>query len=283
MTYFLSFRTRNVGGAVVDPMLLQGDGTANPPAFTVIPAPQVPAIVGGRNLLFAAHGFNVSLPHGACALGVLDTHLNLALPNLFVGILWPGDSWLPIVDYPSEGNVALDCGRRLAAFCSRWCGAAQSLSFLSHSLGARLVLEAIAHLDRNAQSACLAAAAINRDCLTTEYADAADNATLISLLASRRDDVLKLAFRIGDPLADLLHDDHSPFQPALGSIGPPTPVPPIVRYPWQIADSDDYGHSDYLPPCPPPPIPPPPMDKWPKAAEFMKRAFLGQAQPWPSA
>jgi hypothetical protein len=276
MSYFLSFRTQNIGGAVVDPVLLQGDGTADPPALTVIPSAQVPAIIAGRNLLFATHGFNVSLPHGACSLGALDKYLALALPSLFIGILWPGDSWLPIVDYPSEGNVALDCGRRLAAFCNRSCSGAQSLSFLSHSLGARLVLEAIAHLDRQARSACLTAAAINRDCLTTEYADAAANAALISVLASGQDYVLKLAYRIGDPFADLLHDDHSPFEAALGSNGPPAPAPPPVRQPWQIADGDDYGHFDYLPPCPPLP-----GDKWPKAADFMKRAFFGQPQTWP--
>jgi hypothetical protein len=279
MTYFLSFRTHNVGGAVVDPMLLQGDGTVQPPALTVIPTVQVPAIFSGKNLLFAAHGFNVSLSYGACSLGLLDAHLALAVPDLFIGVLWPGDAWLPIVDYPIEGDVALDCGQRLAAFCNRWCSSAQSLSFLSHSLGARLVLEAITHLDRKAQSACLTAAAINRDCLTTEYADAAENAAQIAVLASRQDFVLKLGFRVGDPLADLLHDDHSPFQPALGSSGPPPPPPPIVRYPWQIADADEYGHSDYLPPCPPPPPGPP---KWPKAADFMRRAFLGQVQTWPS-
>jgi hypothetical protein len=280
VTYFLNFRTQSVGGAVVDPYLLEGNGAAAPPALSVVPWARVPAIVGGRNLLFATHGFNVSYPDGAFALGLLDQYLGLTGPDLFIGMLWPGDAWLPVVDYPFEGGVALDCGRRLAEFCNAWCAGAQSLSFLSHSLGARLVLEAVLHLQCKARSVCLTAAAINRDCLTAEYQAAAANCEQISVLASHEDDVLKIAFAIGDPFADLLHDDHTPFQPALGSDGPPVPAPPPVHYPWQIPDACDYGHHDYLPPTGGT-VPPPPGTKWPKAADFMRRAYFGQPQTWP--
>jgi alpha/beta hydrolase family protein DUF900 len=281
MTYFLNFRMQNVGGAVVDPYLLEGDGTAVPPALSVVPWAQVPSIVAGKNLLLATHGFNVSYQDGACSLGLLDRYLNLTSGNLFIGMLWPGDSWLPIVDYPFEGDVALDCGGRLASFCNDWCAGAQSISLISHSLGARLVLEAVTYLGRKAESVCLTAAAINRDCLTTEYSGAAGNSSQISILASHKDYVLKVAFAIGDPFADVLHDDHTPFQPALGADGPPTPAPPPVRYPWQIPDADDYGHHDYLPPDQAIALPPLPGSKWPQVADFMKRAFLSQPQSWP--
>jgi Alpha/beta hydrolase of unknown function (DUF900) len=278
MTYFLNFRAQGVGGPVIDPYVLEGDGTATPPALRVVPWALVPPVVGGKNLLFAAHGFNVSYQDGARSLGLLERRLALAAPDLFLGVLWPGDSWLPVVDYPFEGGVALDCGRRLASFCNGWCAGAQSLSFLSHSLGARLVLEAVTHLGREARSVCLAAGAINRDCLTAQYQDAARNSSTISILASHNDDVLKIAFSIGDPFADLLHDDHTPFTAALGYDGPPTPSPPSVRSPWQIADRENYGHHDYLPPAE---VPPPP-GKWQQAADFLKRAFLGQPQTWPA-
>lgn len=281
MTYFLNFRAQGVGGAVIDPYLLEGDGTTDPPVFSVVPWPQVPSIVAGRNLLFATHGFNVSYQDGACSLGLLDRYLSLASPNLFIGLLWPGDAWLPIVDYPFEGSVALDCGGRLAAFCNSWCASAQSLSFLSHSLGVRLVLEAITHLGSKAQSVCLTAAAIDRDCLTTEYSEATANSEQISILASHEDYILKIAFRVGDPFDDLLNDDHTPFQAALGYDGPPLPAPPPVRYPWQIPDADDFGHHDYLPPDQMIALPPPPGTKWAQAADFMKRAFFGQPQSWP--
>jgi hypothetical protein len=274
VTYFLNFRTRNVGGAVTDPALYQGDGTAPATGWLSVAAAQIPSLFAGKNILFATHGFNVSQQDGANALGLLDAYLNLAPPTLFVGMLWPGDCIIPIVDYPFEGSVAMDCGARLARFCDESCASAQSLSFASHSLGARFVLNAVANLTgRKAQSICMAAAAIDRDCLTTEYAAAAENCEKISLLASRQDYVLKIAFTVGDPFADLLHDDHTPFQAALGSDGPPTPAIPPVLAPWQISNDDDYGHSDYLPPTDP--------ARWPRAADFIKRAFLGQPQIWP--
>lgn len=280
MTYFLNFRTSNVGGAVIDPQLIEGNGT-DASGWTLIPAQQIAPIVAGRNLLFAAHGFNVSQEEGACSLGLLDEYLALELPGLFIGLLWPGDGGIPIADYPFEGNVAEDCGRRLAAFCNASCIGAQSFSFVSHSLGARLVLQAVASLRPKAVSVCLTAAAINQDCLTTEYNGAAINSERISLLASREDDVLKIAFTVGDPFADLLNDDHTPFKKALGSEGPPLPPPTEVRFPWQISDPDDYGHSDYLPPSTPITLPAPPGSKWLRAADFMKHAFLDQTQTWP--
>ena len=275
MTYFLNFRTQNVGGAVTGPVLYQGDGTVPASGWSLIPAARISSLFAGKSILFATHGFNVSQQQGANSLGLLDNYLKLTSSALFVGMLWPGDSIIPIVDYPFEGSVAMDCGTRLAQFCEDLCASAQALSFVSHSLGARFVLQAVANLtSRKAQSVCLAAAAINQDCLTTEYAAAARNSERISLLASREDDVLKIAFSVGDPFADLLHDDHSPFEMALGSGGPPTPASPPVVPPWQISDQDNYGHSDYLPPTDP--------TRWPRAADFMKRAFLGQPQTWPS-
>src|SRR5437870_13553436 len=112
MTYFLNFREQGVGGAVIDPYLLEGDSIAVPPALSICPWARVPSIVTAKNLLFATHGFNVSYQDGASSLGLLDRYLALASPNLFIGMLWPGDSWLPIVDYPFEGDTALDCGGR---------------------------------------------------------------------------------------------------------------------------------------------------------------------------
>jgi hypothetical protein len=277
MTLFLNFRTRSVGGAVnTDPQLYDGLGDRTQPGWSLIPQAQLRATFAGKSVLFAVHGFNVDQAHGVVSFGLLDRQLALAKPGLFVGVLWPGDSVLPIVDYPFEGNVAIDCGQRLAHFCNDFCSAATAISFVSHSLGARLVLEAVSHLNRKARLVCLTAAAINRDCLTAEYASATENVEQISLLASREDLVLKIAFSVADPLSDLLNADHIPFQVALGSEGPPTPAPPQVRAPWQIGDSGeagDYEHWDYLPPTSP--------AKWPRVADFVKRAFLGQSQSWP--
>lgn len=279
MTLFLNFRTRAVGGAVnTNPQLCDGLGDRTQAGWTLIPPARLKSTFAGKAVLFGVHGFNVSQSNGAVSLGLLDHYMALTGSGLFVGVLWPGDSIIPVVDYPFEGDVAMDCGRRLAAFCNDACSTAQTISFVSHSLGARLVLEAVSNLDRKAGTVCLTAAAVNRDCLTAEYAAAAKNCEQISVLASREDKVLQLAFPVGDPLSLLLHADHTPFQIALGSEGPPTPAPAPVHPPWQISDSEqtagDYGHGDYLPPATP--------SKWPRVADFMKRAFLEQRQTWPS-
>jgi hypothetical protein len=280
MTLFLNFRTRTVGGAVnTNPQLYEGLGDRTQPGLTLIPPAQLRATFAGKSVLFGVHGFNVSQSDGAMSLGLLDHYVALTGSSLFVAVLWPGDSIIPVIDYPFEGNVAIDCGRRLAAFCNDFCSTAQAISFVSHSLGARLVLEAVSALNKKASTVCLTAAAVNRDCLTTEYATAAKNCEKISILASREDTVLKLAFPVGDPLSVLLHADHIPFQIALGSEGPPTPAPALVCSPWQISDAEqaggDYNHGDYLPPKSP--------GKWPRVADFVKRAFLGQPQVWPSS
>ncbi len=282
MSLYLNFRSQSVGGSVVDPYVLEGDGTASPPELRSVDWNNLGSLVSGRNVLFGVHGFNVSYEFGARSLGQLEPHLGLTPADVFFGVLWPGDYWLPVVNYPFEGDVSMDCGRRLAASCQRWFAAAQSLSFVSHSLGARLVLEAVKNLARPARVVCLTAGAINQDCLAAEYAVATANSTSISLLASRDDWVLKVAFRIGDPISDLFHDDHRAFERALGSEGPPCPAMPPIRPPWQIPDAADYGHGDYLPPG----------DavqndegiagaKWPRVASFMARAFRGEPQTWP--
>jgi hypothetical protein len=144
------------------------------------------------------------------------------------------------------------------------------------------VLEAVKNLNRPARVVCLTAGAINRDCLATEYGSATANSSAIALLASHNDWVLKVAFRIGDPVSDLLHDDHRQFERALGYDGPPTPASAPIGSPWQISDADGYGHGDYLPPG----------DsvqgaaaiagsRWSRVAGFMARAFRGQPQSWP--
>jgi hypothetical protein len=272
MTYFLNFRSQNVGGPAVDPYLLEGDGSAAPPAVSVVPWAQANSIFAGKNVLFVTHGFNVSYQGGAKALELLGRYLGLTGSNLFVGMLWPGDSWIPIVDYPFEGDVAIDCGKRLAAFCNQFCLGAQNLSFASHSLGVRLVLPAVAALNCRSKLVCIMAGAVNRGALTAEYARAAANCDRITALASHRDDVLKLAFTIGDPFADILHDDHTPFQPALGYGGPAMPT--VVQAPWQIADALDYGHGNYLPSD---------VDsRWEWPADFLRRNFYGEPLIWPS-
>jgi esterase/lipase superfamily enzyme len=273
MTLYLNFRTGGVAGGIVTPYMLEGDGTVNPTAVRALTPAEAEARIAGKNVLFGVHGFNVNYRDGARALGFLDTHLGLTGSDVFIGVLWPGDWWIPAVNYPFEGSDAMECGRLLAAFCSQYAAQAQSLSFASHSLGARLVLETLMHLDRRARMVCLMAGAINRDCLLTEYAFATDMADQIFILASHNDTVLRVAFQIGDPISNVLDHDHGFFQRALGDDGPPSPADAPVVFPWQIPDAANYGHGSYLPSTD--------VARWVPVANFIGRAFRGQAQPSP--
>jgi hypothetical protein len=284
MSLFVNFRAGSIGGAVVDPYVIEGDPVAIPLALRSVPWPEVSGLVAGRDVLFGVHGFNVGYSGGVRALGRLDAYLALGASEVFLGVLWPGDSWLPVVNYPFEGATSIRCGNLLAGFCEAHLAAARSFSFVSHSLGARVVLQAAQQLqDRfRIRAICLTAGAINDDCLQEEYGCVPKNAERILLLASHCDEVLKLAFPIGDLIADLLHDDHTPFRTALGYGGPQLPAPSPVRAPWQIPDHADYGHHNYLPPGEADPgAPTPDQLKWQAVAKFARRAFRGEEQSWP--
>ncbi|MBS0297824.1 MAG: alpha/beta hydrolase [Proteobacteria bacterium] len=278
MTLYLSVRAQSVGGPVVDVHVVEADGTAPTLAFRPVSAAETAALARGKDLLLAAHGFNVSLQNGVRSMAWLEQSLKPSGSELFFGILWPGDFWLPVVNYPFEGGPAMDSGRRVARFCNQQLGDAHSISLVSHSLGARVVLEALNTLAKPARTVTVTAGAINRDCLNTQYAAADRNALATSTLASKSDNVLKLAYPIGDLIADLLHDDHTPFTRALGYAGPASPIAPPVA-PSQIPDKQGYGHGDYFPPAVA--APQKAGGKWRKSAEFIAKAFRGQTQAWP--
>jgi esterase/lipase superfamily enzyme len=284
VTIYMNFRQLTVSGGTKDPTFLEADGTVAAPALTALQEQQVRARSAKRHVLFATHGFNVNMADGVCALGRLEAALALPTNALFIAVLWPGDFWLPVINYPFEGAVSMDCGRRLAKFCNQKLSDAASLSFVSHSLGARVMLEAVRNLDRKARSVCLTAGAVNDDCLTTQYSTSFKNASVVSVLASRRDLVLMLAYPIGDPIANLLHFDHKPLEVALGYSGPAQAVGATVP-PWQIPndagfDHTGYSHGDYLPPSDAAAALPPDA-KWRSSVAFMKRAFNGEPQTWP--
>jgi hypothetical protein len=83
-----------------------------------------------------------------------------------------------------------------------------------------------------------------------------------------------------DPIGDLLNLEPQNIERALGYAGPPRPAGTMVP-PWQIRDSDNYGHGSYLPPSDPSDTFPVPGAPWENAAGFISRAFNGQAQTWP--
>src|SRR5262245_33262115 len=139
MALFLSFRSApRAGGVLRDPQVLQGEGLVDPVRLRLLE--RVPAdAIAGRELVFGAHGFNVGYEEGVHELARLERELRLPGGFAFIGVLWPGDWWIPVVNYPAEADDAVACGRNLARFVNRRLSLAAGVSFVAHSLGARLV------------------------------------------------------------------------------------------------------------------------------------------------
>ncbi len=273
-TRFLDFRALWGGGDVVDAQLMQwtgGDDFSNPAKNYVALSPADLEGYGyGKDVLIATHGFNNNRAQGIQALSMWAALLGLPNSAAFVGVLWPGDSEsLHALSYPAEPVHAMDAGGRLGRFADGNFRNAASISFASHSLGARVILEAISTMTLPVRRAIVMAGAIDDRCLTSEYKNVPAEVDVISVLASREDEVLRWAFPIGDFAAEILGHDHPWWESALGRFGP-AELPEHYQAPCQIPADWGYGHGDYLrtdPAAPamiavptriPPPAQPPP-------------------------
>jgi len=245
--WFLSTRTNARGGPVAAAVrIIDKDRGVG---FIGDLLPELQAAIRGRDVFFAVHGFNVNQQAGLDHLAFWMKNVDIG-DAVKIGILWPGDAFIPIlVDYIVEGHEAIQSGKMLADFMNKSFSGALSLSFASHSLGARLVLQAISGLNRNVHRVLLMAGAIDNNCLTKEYAGAAAKIEQISILASTRDAVLAAAYPLGNPLQGIIDTGHPYYHAALGREGPAPPYPSDLHLKagWQIPKELNYGHLDYLP------------------------------------
>lgn len=252
--YFIDLRATGSGGiAAAEAAVYWEDGSLRSAA-------DFARDVRAKDVVLATHGFNVNREKGRNSLTCWSERCGLPPGFMLVGVLWPGDSaFFPILDYPVEGLEAIRSGRVLARFLNQHATGVQSLSLVSHSLGARMVLQALDGLDQGARRLILMAGAIEDDCLVREYAGAAGKAQQIYIIASKEDWVLKFAFPIGNPIGQIVMHGHPYFRTAIGRVGPSS-FDPRTRL-WQIPDGWDYGHLDYLPSdrTGPQLVPPPPF------------------------
>lgn len=244
--WFLSTRAQSRGGPVSAEVRIID--SANP-GFTGDLKPALLEAIQGKDVFFAVHGFNVNQKDGLAHLGFwLD---NVDVGNAVkIGVLWPGDCFVPIfVDYVVEGHEAIKSGKMLADFLNTNFTGAVNLSFASHSLGARVVLQTIRGLNLHVRRVLLMAGAIDDNCLTNEYADAAKKIDQISLLTSKSDAVLAAAYPLGNPLQGIIDRGHPYYHAALGREGPAqsAQLAACLRSDWEIPHTYDYGHLDYIP------------------------------------
>lgn len=248
MTLFLNFRA-GTGRALSDePQILRrtsvGPGNVGVEKVGIL---QFKSEIADRKLALVTHGFNVGYAGGVRCLGRIEEALALDRAQwTFIGVLWPGDNIIPFVNYPLEARDAARCGRNLARFLNTHATRAAGFSFASHSMGARVILDAAQALAWSSSNICVTAAAADDDCLTAQYDAARNKAGRISVLASTEDRVLQLAYPAGDLLSDVTYDDDSPFGAALGRRGTRRPAPARATN-FQTAVAQDYGHNAYFP------------------------------------
>ena len=248
MRYVLDFRERETGGAVVPGKLSTTSGLQGPNAELELK--REPRVV------FLLHGFNVDRSSGHAGLLRLANHLPSAQDEGVVATLWPGDHWVGPLSYSFEGRDADDTADYLSRFIADILDVSTPVSFVSHSLGARVVMGAVERLEargRPVDQVCLMAPAIDDFSLasTEDYREAVETTSRVAVLASREDTVLKWAYPAGDLLQAFVFFWRESYGLALGYHGPkPDPddgaVPARVAH-EQIPDERQSGHGDYVP------------------------------------
>jgi hypothetical protein len=252
MTLFLDVRLWPVGGNLATKVAtVQATNIGN---YQSISPDQLLSAIRGRHVLIATHGFNVNRADGIACLSNWEGLLQLAPPSVFVGLLWPGDSvWLHGLDYPEEPAIANAAGQLIGPFLDANFAGAASISFASHSLGARVLLATVSNMSQPVRRATIMAGAIDDDCLNTEFQAAAAKIGKISVLASDRDTVLEWAFPLGNLAGGILTEGHPWWHEALGRGGPANPKPGNFLAPYEIPDNWNFDHGDYLQLDPPSP------------------------------
>jgi hypothetical protein len=205
--------------------------------------------IRGQDVILVAHGYNVNRKHGVASLTEWTSKLHVTEGTVFIGILWPGDCVLPIfVDYVWEGSEAEKSGTLVGSFIDDNFGIANSITLASHSLGARVVLQAIHTLQTipKIRQLILMAPAIEDDTLAKEFSDVPAKVGYISVLFSQQDQVLAKAYPAGNLLTGLLGRGDPNLIPALGRSGPSDDSPANVKPFRVLPKSWNFGHTDYL-------------------------------------
>jgi len=245
MTTFLDVRLQAVGGGLATAVgVCQATSIED---YQSLDRYKLADAIDGQHVLLATHGFNVPRADGIACLTNWESLLQIPKSSAFVGMLWPGDSvWAHGLDYPEEPKIADEAGALIAEFVDENFGNAASISFASHSLGARLVLTVISQLSLPVRRLILMAAAIDDNCLTTEFSDAAAKVGAISVLASKGDTVLSECFPLGNFVAGIIAEGHPWWRAALGHCGPTHARPANFVPPFEIPKDWKFKHSNYL-------------------------------------
>lgn len=282
MTGFLDLRYAAVGGDLAAQVNLNQTTAAG---YVSLRPDELLSAIRGRHVLIATHGFNVNRASGIASLSNWESLLQLPNTAAFLGLLWPGDStWAHGLDYPEEPRIADQSGALLAPFLDANFQNAASISFASHSLGARVVLATIQRMSTPVRRLTLMAPAIDDNCLTAEFSAAAANVGTISALASKKDEVLSALFPLGNFVAGILNVGHPWWHAAIGHCGPAKRWPANFAPPFELPDGWGFSHGNYLEMDPPPvPVLPLPVDVPPQGTPAPANGARGWQEAFTSA
>jgi hypothetical protein len=245
MLFFVDLRDKNTGGAVLPARLVYPAGADTAATLDMLSIQS--------HIVFVLHGFNVDRIGGQIQLKAFTDGLKIPGNPAFVAVTWPGDSFAGPASYPFEGNDADDSAHELAKFIDWAIPAGTKFSFISHSLGARVVMETIKRLSHDyiIDQVCVMAAAID-DFGVSEphvYRAEVERAARVAVLASERDNVLRWAYPLGDFLQSFIFFWKDVSGSALGYHGPrragDKAIPANVEH-VQIPTLHGVDHPDYL-------------------------------------
>ena len=246
--WFLDFRTRSVGGPVAStPMLYEGHSWRGHGLSALPPGPKA--------VTFVFHGYNNNREEGMAARQGFANAAVATVPSLaesrLVGILWPGDSFMGFLSYPTEEADADRTAAALSAELDR-ARLSPAPNCVAHSLGTRVALQTVTTLatwnsaQAWADQIILFAGAVDNDSLARQsrYARGVANANRVVNVASTADNVLRFAFPAGDWFAGLFSGGYT--RTALGRSGPASsPRAAGHVLPFQVGHFD-LGHGDYM-------------------------------------
>jgi hypothetical protein len=292
-----------------------------PPPMTLASWAEVGAAVAGKHVCFLVHGFNVDRDRGYTGLGAMGQEMRhggalLGLPpregpldffvrgaDVVVPVLWAGDWYLPI-NYPFLLPDVRQTGKYFSQLILSAATQMSRVSFVSHSMGARVVFETVQQTVAAAakmslrrpefDTALLMAAATSDEIFDDpDYADAIDAIRRFVVVTSRADTVLSEAFPAGNAVEQLLWTHDPGANDALGRYGPrlKTGSKAIGKTVWYEIPLPDHqsdpgqNHGDYVP-SPWEPTPPYPngwSDKRVKIGALAQAVLNDQPPPWPPA
>lgn len=137
------------------------------------------------------HGYHSSAEGAASSYSTIAQ----AMPELkMIELYWPGGALA--LGFPIDVHRATEAGWRLRDILNG-CMDASALDVQTHSLGARVAMEALKWAGLKIRHLILTAPAVENDCLTGEFKDVIENVETLNVFCSSGDPVLKKTYPLG--------------------------------------------------------------------------------------